>query len=78
MNAEWNAEPQTPDVEKVVASTAELVARVRQRTSEELTSLSSSRSASYAAAISGNTSYATLPNGVTIALRTGKPGCWTC
>lgn len=78
MNAEWNAELHAPDVEKVVASTAELVTRVRQRTSEELTSLSSNRSASYAAAISGNTPYATLPNGITIAMRKGSSGCWSC
>lgn len=78
MNTEWNAEVHTPDVGEVVASTAELVSRVRQRTSEELTSLSSDRSASYAAAISGNTPYATLPNGITIALRKTNPGCWSC
>lgn len=78
MSAEWNAELHTPDVGQVVANTAELVTRVRQRTSEELASLSSNRSASYAAAISGNTPYATLPNGITIAMRKTSPGCWSC
>ncbi len=78
MNAEWNAEVYTPDAGEVVASTAELVSRVRQRTSEELTSMSSNRSASYAAAISGNTPFATLPNGVTIAMRKTTPSCWSC
>lgn len=78
MNTEWNAEVRPPDVGEVVAGTAELVSRVRQRTSEELTSLSSDRSASYAAAISGNTPYAALPNGITIAMRKGNPNCWSC
>lgn len=78
MNAEWAADPHTPDVGKVVVDTVELVSRARQRTSEELNSLSSNRSASYAAAISGNTPYVTLPNGITIAMRKTSPGCWSC
>lgn len=78
MNTEWNAELRTPDLGETVAGAAELVSRARQRTSEELSSLSSNQSASYAAAISNNTPYAALPNGVTIAMRRGGTTCWSC
>lgn len=63
-------------LEGAVASTMELVSRARQRTSEELNSLSSSNSASYAVAIAGNTPHVALPNGVTIVMR--KCGTWGC
>lgn len=71
------AERYTPDIEGVVNSTAELVARARQRTAEELNSLSSLHSPSYAAAIAGNTSHhVVLPNGITIVMR--KSCTWSC
>ncbi len=60
----------------MVSSTAELVTRARQRTAEELSSLSSPQSPSYAAAIAGNTPHVVLPNGITIVMR--KSCTWSC
>lgn len=73
MEIEYRA---TNDLEGAVASTMELVLRARLRTSEELNSLSSGNSASYAAAIAGNTPHVALPNGVTIVMR--KCTTWSC
>jgi hypothetical protein len=66
----------TLDMGGVVNSTAELVTRARQRTAEELNSLSSPHSPSYAAAIAGNTPHVVLPNGITIVMR--KSCTWSC
>ena len=55
---------------------ADLVYRARQRTSRELRLISSNLSPSYVAAISGNTPYATLPNGMTIVMR--QCNNWGC
>jgi hypothetical protein len=60
----------------VVENTAELLSRARQRTLEELNTLSCNDSTSYAVAISGNTPHVTLPNGITIVMR--KCGTWAC
>ena len=70
------AECYTPDMGEVVNNTMELVTRARQRTAEELNSLSSQHSASYAAAISGNTPHVVLPNGITIVMR--RCSTWSC
>lgn len=64
------------DVEVVFASTVELISRARQRTSEELDSLSADRLASHAVAIPGDIPYVTLPNGMTVVMR--KCGAWGC
>ena len=69
-------EHRTTEVAGVAADAMQLVARARQRTSEELDSLSSNSSASYAAAISGNTPYVALPNGMTVVMR--RCGAWGC
>ena len=61
---------------RVVEHTVELVSRARRRTLEELNTLSSNESASYAVAISGNTPHVTLPNGITIVVR--KCSTWGC
>ena len=71
-----NVEYYTPDTRGAVNSTVELVKRARQRTAEELGSLSSHHSPSYAAAISGNTPHIVLPNGITIVMR--KCSSWSC
>jgi len=60
----------------VAENTATLVSRARQRTFEELDTLSCNTSTSYAVAISGNTPHVTLPNGITIVMR--KCGTWAC
>ena len=60
----------------VVENTAELLSRARQRTLEELNTLSCKDATSYAVAISGNTPRVTLPNGITIVMR--KCGTWAC
>lgn len=69
-------EHRTVEVGEVVADAMELVSRARQRTSEELSSLSSNSSASYVVAISGNTPYVALPNGMTVVMR--RCGTWGC
>jgi len=60
----------------VVGNAAELVSRARQRTLQELDTLTCNEAASYAVAISGNTPHVTLPNGITIVMR--KCGTWAC
>ncbi len=70
------AQHEALDREGVVENTAELLSRARQRTLEELNSLSCNESTSYAVAISGNTPHITLPNGITIVMR--KCGTWAC
>lgn len=70
-------DPYTPDMGGVVNTPTELVARARRRTAEELNSLSSPNSPSYAAAIAGNTPHhVVLPNGATIVMR--KACTWSC
>lgn len=66
----------TAGVAGEATATAELVYRARQRTSQELRSMSSTFSPSYAAAISGNTPYVALPNGMTVVMR--KCNNWGC
>ncbi len=70
------AQHEALDREGVVENTAELLSRARQRTLEELNSLSCNESTSYAVAISGNTPHIILPNGITIVMR--KCGTWAC
>jgi hypothetical protein len=60
----------------VVANTVDLVSRARQRTLEELNTLSCNDSVSYGVAIAGNTPHVVLPNGITIVMR--KCGTWAC
>lgn len=71
-----NVERHTPASGRAGNSTAELVARARQRTAEELSSLTFQQSPSYAAAISGNTPHVVLPNGITIVMR--RCSTWSC
>ena len=66
----------TPVLGGVANSTAELVARARQRTEQELNSLASPHTPSYAAAISGNTPHVVLPNGITVVMR--RSCTWSC
>lgn len=70
------AQYEVSDRGAVVENTAELLSRARQRTLEELNTLSCNDSTSYAVAISGNTPHVTLPNGITIVMR--KCGTWAC
>lgn len=69
-------EHHTTEMGGMVTDAMELVSRARQRTSEELSSLSTHNSPSYAAAISGNTPHVVLPNGITIVMR--RCGTWGC
>lgn len=71
-----SVESHTPDVGGAQNRTMELVTRARQRTLEELSSLTCNDSVSYAAAIAGNTPHVILPNGITIVMR--KCGAWSC
>ena len=70
------AQHEVLDRRGAVENTAELLSRARQRTLEELSTLSCKESTSYAVAISGNTPHVTLPNGITIVMR--KCGSWAC
>lgn len=70
------SERRSASVARSLRDDAGLVWRARQRTSEELILTSSALAPSYAAAISGNTPYAALPNGMTIVMR--KCGTWGC